>query len=193
MFIIEDGRGTGKKAGVTDDFRLQTATVTQATIGNASLSGNAFSTSVPFRTITTTGGNILYVKNTESAKNLIVSKLYVGWDGGSTNNDTALFGTLYTSVSEPSANETASALGNLNLGSGNVASADVYYWDETGDGMTIASATPANFVILGRGMSVLDINDSLVIGPGNSVSFHLRAQEQGEASIICSFSLLDVK
>jgi len=186
---IIDGTGRGYQAKVDDGNRLLTATVTEATIANASADGRSFSAGTPFLTITTTEGHMIYYAN-NCGVDAVVSKLYVNWNGGSSNYDRPCYMTWYREPSAPSANNTTSALLNLNLGSGNTASdCVVEYWDEVSTGMTISSAgTPGGFCIFGPGQTTMDINDSIIIPNGSAMSLAFKGEEAGELSVIMSMS-----
>ena len=62
--IIEDGKGSGKKVGVDTDNRILTRATTESLLSyNSNTKENSFGISTPMRTITTTGGRILFIKN----------------------------------------------------------------------------------------------------------------------------------
>lgn len=81
MSYIIDGTGTGRRAGVTDENRLKTETISEDTYVHAAEEGRAFNINTELRSYTTgTETPVLYVKNNES-----VAIEMVGWFIGESN------------------------------------------------------------------------------------------------------------
>ena len=184
-----DGKGRGYQAGVDGNNRLLINGVSQTEIASSSAAGRAFSAGTPMLSVTSTDGSMLYYANNCSV-NARVSKVYIHWNGGDTNHNRVMFISFYKDCSAPSANNTASALSNLNWGSGNTASdCVVNYWDEASTGMTVATqGTPVGFVCVAQGQTTMEINDSIIIPNGSTLCVNMRGEEAGEASVIVSMS-----
>jgi hypothetical protein len=180
---IRDGKGKGYLAGVTSNNNLMTEGVADERISNASLNGNAFGIGIPLRTGTTTGGTYLWIKNTDPNRILNIDHLTLFYNGGSTNHDRTCEIQLRFNGGTPSANNTAGTEGNLHRGSGKSALMDWYYWDEVGDGMTVADEVSAMYGIFGKGMSFIDMKGSLILDFNQTVSFYCKPEEIGEIAI----------
>ena len=182
--IIEDGTGSGKKASVDAGNLLQTKSVTESLLSHTSHDGqNAYGISTPMRTITTTGGRILFIKNT-SASNFRISDFWFNWNGGSTNFNRPCYGELAFGDTEPDTNITTGGAGNLNQTSVNEATLTVLYWDETGDGMT--GHTPgqtAFYWAFSKNPAHYHTDGAIILGINNTLSVSLRGEEIGEGSI----------
>ncbi len=181
---IRDGQGGGYLAGVSEHNRLETSSSTMPRIYYESRDRqNAFGITTPHLTITTTGGRILYVKNTSSTLNTVLTGLRISWNGGSTNHDRSLLVSVYFGDSAPTGNNTTGAAGNLNRGSNKSFDISVEYWDEAGDGMTIAGGSAGlNFQVC-KGTTWFPVEGAIIIGPNDVIAFNLTGGEIGEASI----------
>ena len=94
---------------------------------------------------------------------------------------------IYGGDGVPSANQTVVTPANLNIGSGNVADATCYYWDEVGNGMTVVAGDLLTNSQAAIGSSTED-TEGLIIAPNTAMSINLSADaEVGEASIIVLF------
>lgn len=184
MVVIEDGRGTGRKAQVDDEFRLRTRGVTQSQLSHASdFHEDAYGINTPMLTVTVTGGRILYIKNTDPDNDFYFTDFWFNWNGGSTNHDRVMYGQMYFEDGAPSANNTAGGAGNLNTGSVKTALMDVEYWDEVGDGMTVVAGTKAFDFIVAKGAAHYFVDGAIILASGKTAGFNLRGEEVGEASI----------
>lgn len=170
--FIEDGRGTGKIAGVDENNRLDTAAIMTPLRSAKSLEGEFGICGTPPLTVTTTGGSILYIKNNDS-RPMKIASMYFFNDGGSTNYNRPIWVTIYYGYGEPTANMTQGAPANLNKASAKSADVDTYYWDEVGNGMTMGGApsgalygvsAPYVYELQFEGSNILGQNDTIVIG-----------------------------
>ena len=182
--IIEDGKGTGKKASVDENNRILTQATTESLLSyNSSIKENAFGISTPMRTITTTGGRILFIKN-NSADHFHITDFWFNWNGGSTNFNRPCYGELTFRDTTPTTNITTGGAGNLNRTSVNTTSLTVLYWDETGDGMTGHDAGIAAFYwCFGQSPAYYNVDGSIILGKDDTLSVNLKGEEVGEASI----------
>ena len=182
--MIKDGTGSGELAGVNSYNRLDVSSAASSRMYYESRDRqSAFGISTPYLTITTTGGRILYVKNTSSTKNMVLTDLRVNWNGGTTNHNLALFGQIWFASSAPTANNTSSSAGNLNRSSNNTFDLTVEYWDEVGDGMTISGGASALNTIMKQGSKLFPVLGAIILGANDTISFNLKAEEIGEGSI----------
>jgi len=172
-------------AGVNSENRLDVSAASSPRIYYESRDReNAFGISTPQLTITTTGGRILYVKNTSSTKNMVITDIRPSWNGGSTVFTRALTFQIWFASSAPTANNTTGAAGNLNRSSNNTFDLDVEYWDEVGHGMTIAGGSAGLTTLLSQGSTRLEIGGAIILGANDTISLNLKAEEVGEAAII---------
>jgi len=185
MSIIEDGKGSGKKAYVDNENHLHCTSSIESLLAHRShYDQTAFGISTPMRTITTTGGRILFIKNISSNKEFYVTDFWFNWNGGSTNFNRPCYGELIFGDTEPTTNTTTSAAGNLNLGSTNTADLTVLYWNETGNGMTgHAAGNTAFYWTFCKNPSFYHTDGSIILGTANTMSMTLRGEEIGEGSI----------
>lgn len=175
MTVLTDGTGSGFEAKITSKNRLTTLATTLAAEHDAALEGDAYfattQDTAETLTVTTTGGPILYLKNTSTTQNMILSKVLPSTDQAATTLKIVRDPTL-GSIGN---NNTHTPV-NANAGSSKTASVTAYNWNEVGDGMTGLSAGSAlALYILGVGISPLPIDDAIVVPPGTSMSFEMQA------------------
>jgi hypothetical protein len=178
-YIIQDGSGTGYKAAVDTSQRLQALATIQ--IENKFVSENdgqayIFSTN-GFITISTTDTEtgIFYVKNTNQDKKLYISRirtcaeqvhkviLYKNPTGGTVISD-----------------QTTGTKTNMNLGSANVAQADVY---KGADGKTLSGGTHLAQHINGVGHSSESFNDAIILGTNDSIGITFELGTAGDCCV----------
>lgn len=172
MTVICDGSGKGYKAKVNDQLELST---TARVIGNEayqSLKENVYfanmSDTADTVTITTTGGPMMYIKNTSSTKNVIIQKYLVG-----AGQDGTVLKFVKNATVGTIGNENTHIPPNLNFSSTNTADVLCYIWDEVGDGMTgISGGTTCATFILALGEIALPANDAFVLGPNDSITIY---------------------
>lgn len=183
---IKDGTGKGYLAKVNSENQLITDSVVTTGLGHASrVHGYAFSVGTPVMAVTATGGAVLWFQHTDTSFNFIVHRILMGWNGGDTNHNRVINGSLFYGASVPTANQTTFTPANMNRSSQNAIEGTSYLWDEVGDGMTIAD--PGTFVgslLVGQGMSVLDVEDSIIIPPNLSFSITVAPEEAGNAVLV---------
>ena len=184
--MIKDGTGRGYLAGVNTSNRVDVSAASSPRIYYESRDReNAFGITTPALTVTATGGKVLYVKNTSSTQNMVVTDIRPSWNGGTTSSDTALVFQIWFGDGAPSANNTAGAAGNLNRSSNNTFDLTVQYWNETGHGMTMATSGSAGLTtILAQGSTRLDIGGAIIIGANDTISINMKGEEIGEAVVI---------
>jgi len=183
---IEDGKGSGRRAEVDEEFRLTTYSINEsleshiaATEYNAYVANsNAASGTL---TVTATGGKFLYLKN------LTTSNIRVSGIGVSVDTAGTLMTVVRNDVIGTIANADVHTAVNTNFGSGKTASDEIllYNWDEVDDGMTGLSGgttigaviLPASFVLI-PAPHILTQNDSITIELKGAceASVHIRFQ-----------------
>ena len=114
---------------------------------------------------------------------MVITDIRPSWNGGSTTWLKTVAFQIWFASGAPSANNTAGAAGNLNRSSNNTFDLTVQYWDEVGDGMTIAGGSAGFNMLLGQGSLMLPIEGAIILGANDTISFHLVPEEIGEASI----------
>ena len=182
--MIKGGTGNGYMAGVNFANRLDvSASISPRIYYESRDRENAFGITTPQLTITATGGRILYIKNTSSTKNMVITELRVNWNGGSTTSIKALALQIWFASTAPTANNTTGAAGNLNRSSNNTFDLDVEYWDEASNGMTIAGGSAGFNMLLGQGSLMLPIEGAIILGANDTISFQATPEEDGKASV----------
>jgi len=114
---------------------------------------------------------------------MAIADVRVEWNGGSTNFNRPLYGGIYFGDAVPSANNTTGTAANMNTSSNNTFDLDVEYWDGNGDGMTCTGGVKGFSAITSIGSTLVPVNGVIIIGVNKTISFNLKAQEEGEAAI----------
>ena len=182
---IEDGKGSSYKVYVDNENRLHSTCAVETMLAYRShYDATAFGITTPMLTINTTGGRMLYIKNTSTLYRFYFSDFWFNWNGGSTNYNRPCYGQFIFGDTEPTTNITTSAAGVLNRISSNTADLTVLYWNGTGNGMTghtagtvafywCFSVNPAHYYTAG----------AIILGTNDSISINLQGEETGSASI----------
>ena len=183
--MIRDGMGSGYMAHVDSENHLHTTATTESMIAHRShYDATAFGGGTPMLSITTTGGRVLYVRNDSTTHDLVISDMWWSWNGGNTSGVTVVAGIMVFDDGAPSGNYTASGLGVLNRKTTNTADVTVRYWNETGNGMTMASSgTEAFYWLNTQGHHHVDVKDAVILGVNDSLSINMQGMEPGEASV----------
>lgn len=184
---IQDGKGTGKRAAVNSENRLETQTVNVSTLAHSATLGKAFGAGTPHYTKNSTNACVAIVKNTSSDQNLHLVKMFANWNGGDTNHNRGCLFTLNIGMTyaEPPTNGVQTAMKNLNLGSGNEADADVFVWNgAVGDGMVLTTnGTSMFYGIVGQGNNEIDVGGAIIMGPGDAMALFIAPEETGKFSL----------
>lgn len=188
MSIIEDGTGSGKKAKVNQDNKLETSSVTLSEYEEAALDGRAFNANTEILALTGTGESaVFYLKNNES-QDVSIQGFFVGVGALSgTTSDSVLVrayfnptgGTLIT-------DESAITVVNRDAGSAKTFNFDCY---KGGDGKTITGqdATPVLYQFQG-GSSRSFGSVNLVIPRGTSIAITIDLNTTGGANVYAGFT-----
>lgn len=168
---IEDGAGTGKRVRVTEDNRMETFSITESRMADISLKeGEAFIITSDFVALTTTASfsGMIYIKNTDTSKNLFIDKVRVCGTGTSMNALQCKFfkdPTTGTLISDANAGISVAA----NLGSNVTFTGDIYA--ASADGKTVTDGTQfSQFTIHLPGHTIQEYDGALIIPGGSSLA-----------------------
>jgi hypothetical protein len=181
---IEDGTTGGKRAKVTDRNRLATFSITESRMADISFdSGEAFIITSDFVSLTTTASfsGLLYIKNTDTSKNLFIDKVRVCGTGTSMNAMQCKFfknPTTGTLISD----ENDGIVVPSNLGSNVTFTGDVYA--ASADGKTVTDGTQfSQFTIHLPGHTIQEYDGSLIIPGGSSLAIAVQPSAATTACI----------
>ena len=182
--MIRDGKGRGYLVMVDNENCLQTKCVSESMVAHRShYDGSAYGISTPLLTITTTGGRMLWIKNT-STKALFFTDFWFNWNGGNTNYNRPMYGNLVFGDTQPDTNIIVGGAGILNQNKISSAELTVLYWDGTGDGMTGHSSGNSSFYWCNaQGSMHYHLDGSIILGTNKTISMNLQGEEIGQASI----------
>ncbi len=168
---IEDGAGTGKRVRVTNTNRLETFSITESRLADISLrDGESYIITSDFVSLTTTASfsGMLYVKNTDTSKNLFIDKVRVCGTGTSMNAMQCKFfknpttGTLISDAND-------GIVLPANLGSNVTFTGDVYA--ASADGKTVTDGTQfSQFTIHLPGHTIQEYDGALILPGGSSLA-----------------------
>lgn len=174
---LKDGSGNGFSAKVTEDYKLETQSVTSSLASYESeRHGDAFILSTNFISLTTTASfnGILYVKNTESSnKSLYIEQIRVcgGLCAGASTMQVRILKnpTAGTLISD----QNAGFAENANTLSGKLFSGDFYV--ASADGKTITDGAHwSNFQGHAPGHSLQEYDGTIIIGRNDSLAIELK-------------------
>ena len=179
--IIEDGTGSGYKAGVNSlnqqkvrgicSIYHQFVSCEHEQAYMASLGTEA----KPTFTVTATGGYMIYVKNTSTSYDMIIARITI------TTSALTIITIMKNATIGSLGNETSVIPINKNFKSGKVAEVDVYAWDEIGDQITgITGGTCAGTYQV-NGLERILFDESLCLGLNDIIA--IKAKNSAELSI----------
>lgn len=156
---IEDGKGTGKKAGVTEDQRLQTSARASTRSYYASRDdGQVYTWTSTYSA--TSGDEILYIKNDSTTKFLYIDHITVSAAAGAWTMTLA-------EVSGTAAGTTVTGK-NLNLRSGNVADSTAL-GNASVTGLTIGNTMDISAGVAGESHRI-DLNGTVILGLNDAIA-----------------------
>jgi hypothetical protein len=183
---LEDGTGQGFLAKVGTDNKVYTFSTTFPRIADVSdnkQQAYSFASDL-LSSVPASQAAVSRVVNDSTTSDLIITNIYISYNGGDTNHNRAAHWALYSSMSAPSANDTAGSAENLNTITSAPADVTFRVWDGVGSGMTVASnGTLLSDIIVGQGSFNWDFQDSLIIAPTRNVGITVAAEEIGDASV----------
>lgn len=181
---IKDGRGTGSRARVDSNGRVESFSITENRIADISKRvGESFILTSDFISLTTTASfsGMMYIKNTDPDKLLFIDRIRVCGTGsmmGSLQAKIYKNPTTGTLISDANAGITVPS----NLGS-NVDFSGTNYV-ASGDGKTITNGTQfSQFTIHLPGHTIQDYQGNLIIPGGSSMAIACKPSYATEACI----------
>jgi hypothetical protein len=181
---LEDGTGSGSRVKVTSDNRLETFSITESRMADISLrNGKAFIITSDFVALTTTGAfnGMLYIKNTDTSRDLFVDKVRVCGTGTSMNAMQCKFyknpttGTLISDAND-------GIVVPSNLGSNEVFTGDIYA--ASGDAKTVTNGTQfSQFTIHLPGHTIQEYDGALIIPGGSALAIAVQPSAATTACI----------
>lgn len=189
---LKDGTGTGQKVKIDSYNRIHGYMV--RIDEDAFISAEteeSFNVTSEVRTFNSTNEHpFFYIKNTHQTKKLIFSTIVYSWNGGDTNYNRAMIKRVYRNPPEPTDNYVSDYCqkGGLNFSTFKEPQIECFYWNGTGDGMTIdlsdyksisTDFLKTYFVYRNLGSVILDYN--------NAILFSYQPEEVGKASISLKF------
>jgi hypothetical protein len=183
FYIIEDGTGSGKKAKVNAENRVETFSVIESRISDISnREGKSFILTSDFVALTTTGSfnGMLYIKNTDTSQDLYIDRVRICGTGTSMNAMQSRFvknPTTGTLISD--ANDGISVAANLGS---NEEFAGINY-AASGDGKTVTDGLQfSQFTIHLPGHTIQEYNGAIIIPGGSSMAIEVKP---GAATTAC--------
>jgi hypothetical protein len=183
FYIIEDGTGSGKKAKVNAENRVETFSVIESRISDISnREGKSFILTSDFVALTTTGSfnGMIYIKNTDTSQDLYIDRVRICGTGTSMNAMQCRFvknPTTGTLISD--ANDGISVAANL--GSNEEFAGTNYA--ASGDGKTITDGLQfSQFTIHLPGHTIQEYNGAIIIPGGSSMAIEVKP---GAATTAC--------
>jgi hypothetical protein len=175
-FRIEDGKGSGRFAGVDDENRLEVAATQRSIISGKSEVGDAY-VFYTKKTILTgsTNEQLFHIKNSGAERNAHIDSITF-----STTGNTMKF-ELFFDTSHNSGGFDLTAL-NLNRSSGKTS--DVTGHDNRNDDLSVNVDSTLEFADVrlaasGSATFTLTFNDAFILGPGDEFSCQVEGSEAG--------------
>ena len=186
--IIEDGTGSGKKAKVNADNKVEVSAITLSEYEEAALDGRAFNINTEIIALTGTGESaVLYVKNNE-AQPISIQGFFIGVG---TLSGTSSESILVQAFAIPTGgtivdNASAITIANRDLGSTKTFSIDAYKGVD-GDTLTGQDTTPILYQFQGGSSRVFG-TVNLVLPRGASIGVTIDLNTTGGANIYAGFT-----
>lgn len=192
MDIIVDGTGSGYKAQVDSDNKLAVASVSRSYLSYISaVKELAFAVTTGFLTVTTTGGRVLFIKNTDPNRKICLDRFFGYWDGGTDGTKVCQI-LICNGDTAPTTNIVVSAAGNMNQGSTKVALADVLVWNGVGDGMTGGTPVAAgNAAMFTRGSQENNLDGTIILPYDKTISINAKGITAGVVAVAIVFHYED--
>lgn len=186
--IIEDGTGSGKKAKVNADNKVEVNAITLSEYEEAALEGRAFNINTELIALTGTGESaVLYVKNNE-AQPISIQGFFIGVGtlSGTTSDSILVQAFVNPTGGTIVDNASAITITNRDLGSTKTFSIDAYKGVD-GDTLTGQDATPILYQFQGGSSRVFG-TVNLVLPRGASIGVTIDLNTTGGANIYAGFT-----
>jgi len=187
--IIRDGKGRSFLAGVDYENRLLVNSVSIPYIMHMSFKhGRAYTISSVQQTLSAvdTWNYILFMKNIDPDRFIIVDIIRVSWNGGSTNYNRPLYVRGSMPVI-PTGNQAEITAQNINQVSTNEASGNFYRWDGVGSGMTPVGYASSSTTMYQQGNTDIDFKGSIIMGLNDTIGYEVKSPEVGDCNISVYF------
>ena len=186
--IIEDGTGSGKKAKVNADNKVEVSAITLSEYEEAALDGRAFNINTEIIALTGTGESaVLYVKNNE-AQPISIQGFFIGVGTLSGTSSESILVQAFTNPTGGTIVDNASAvtIANRDLGSTKTFSIDAYKGVD-GDTLTGQDTTPILYQFQGGSSRVFG-TVNLVLPRGASIGVTIDLNTTGGANVYAGFT-----
>lgn len=174
--IIKDGTGTGSVVEVGSNNRLKVEAIQQTAVSAATEKGNSYNLNTGSITLTSGGESaVMYVKNTDSTKNLVVSSVIIGLGPSASGSSAEVVKIKF--IKNPTAGtivDDATAVdmnSNRNYGSSKSLSADVY---KGAEGKTLSDGSD-HILVFSKADSRTAIPVDELLPNGSSLGFKIDA------------------
>jgi len=180
--IIDDGKGDGASAGVTNDNRLQVESKSNVRGFYVSRDEERLFNVVFEQSSSAAGNYVGYMKNTSTTRRLII-------DLARLQADSAAIWKIYSATGTATGGITATAK-NMNLESALTPEATLLQYNV--GGFVASSALIASERHPANTSSVVPFDDTLILGQNNAVAFQYNSGVTGKASVTVRFYYEDV-
>jgi hypothetical protein len=188
--VIKDGTGSGKRVQVNSSNQLVTNAVVSTDYHyNSDALGRAYSTIINEVTLSNTANDytVMLYKNLDPSLQFHINKIYVSWNGGSTNHNRVVTTRFKLGGIEPTANASIFTPLNNNTRFANNALADAFIWNGVGNGMTIATTGSLVYsAYFPQGMKMVDFEGAFILSFNTTISISMQPEEAGNAGFIMS-------
>ena len=191
---IRDGKGRGYLLEISERNKAQTNAVVQTDDADVSeRHGSSFTlTTGPLTLNSTNPHKVLYLKNTNTNKNMYIWVVIISWNGGDINHNRSLYWSWHLATTAvPTAKATPAVAGNLNFTSANVANVMTYIWDGTNNGMDVVTVAEGGGEYLTQGRSVIELHGTAIFGLNDAAVLSITGEEVGKFSASARFYFKD--
>jgi hypothetical protein len=178
---IKDGGGSGS-AALVDTGRLQTDAVIESSFHRLSEEGFGWTLSMPKKTLTTTGGQVLWAAANDLP--LHIFGIHVGWNGGSTNHNRMVELEVRFQSTVPTALNTELLARDARAGVTRIPDITAHVWNGSSDGMTGSTeGILMHTFTCGPGYSFISLDGSLLVSTDVSFSINAKPEEVGTLTL----------
>ncbi len=185
---IKDGAGTGSVAIVKEGRLYANSVCTNTLTYQSDSTGYSFIYGIYNKTLPGTDEyTILRIKNVDNSRHFHIHRFILSWNGGSTNHNRTIAGSMYVGTYAPSANYTSTAPSSSNFGVNLTAPSESQIWDGVGNGMTVATNGVLAFShYFAIGTTDVITDGSIIVPYGLSIGFTVKGEEVGLFSFLVS-------
>jgi len=186
--VLENGVGNSNyKARVDAKGRLYGLSIAQGQTAAASLEEQScfmWETGV-ITLIGSTLTSVLWLRNDDPSRFLLINKFTVCWNGGNANRNRGINGIVFANTGEPNANHVLFPAGNMFLGASKQAVTTSYRWDTVGvGGMTHVTAGVMGVrQVYPPGVWQFEFGGAMILDYKVAISVSGMAEEDGKAAV----------